>query len=493
LHCITVLLICTAYALYNITHLQRLKGNTKDVIKNSASFTFFALLYRHTNPKCLKIVAIIHTVMNQEQLSKITKVLEDSPRGMTVTQISKEINLNRNSVAKYLEVLLISGRVEMKTYGPAKVFFLSQRVPMSAMIDFSSDYIIILDRDLKITKMNDNFLKLVGTERETILGQRIKDGYPPVFNTPEMASNLKAALNGKTITQKMEWPVDETRYYFNIKIIPTTFEDGLPGVTIILENITEREKMERKFKESEERYRRQFEEALDAIFLVDAEKGIIVDCNIAATKLVGRTKSELIGKHPRIIHPPEEIEGKMGRAFRQHIKEKEGQVLEAQTITKNGEVRDVAIKANILELGDKKIIQTIFRDITERKKRENELILLANAVKMSTDSIVITDINAKIIDVNEATLKMYGVDDKRELIGKNSFDFIASEHHEKASAVFKELLEKGSLKVQEFKVVANDGTKKVIEMSIGIIKDADGKPIGLVAISRDVHEHKKTK
>ena len=73
------------------------------------------------------------------------------------------------------------------------------------------------------------------------------------------------------------------------------------------------------------------------------------------------------------------------------------------------------------------------------------------------------------------------------------FDFIASGHHEKASAVFKELLEKGSLKVQEFKVVANNGTKKDIDMSLAIMKDADGKPIGLVAISRDVHKHKKTK
>ena len=90
--------------------------------------------------------------MNQEQISKITKILKDNSRGMTVTQISKEINLNRNSVSKYLEVLLISGHVEMKSYGPAKVFFSSQRVPMSALIDFSSDYMIILDRDLKIIR-----------------------------------------------------------------------------------------------------------------------------------------------------------------------------------------------------------------------------------------------------------------------------------------------------------------------------------------------------
>lgn len=306
-------------------------------------------------------------VMNQEQISKITKVLKDNPRGMTVTEISKEIGLNRNSVAKYLEVLLISGHVEMRSYGPAKVFFLSQRVPMSAMIDFSSDHIIILDRDLKTIQVNDNFLKLVNIERETMLGQKLEDFAPNAFNTPEMTANLKATLNGKKIMQEMECSIGEAQYYFNLKSIPITFEDGLPGVTMILE------------------------------------------------------------------------------------------------------------------------------DITERKKIEEELILLSNAVKMSTDSIVITDLDTKILDANEATLRMYSVDDKSDLIGKNSFDLIAPEDRENASVVLSDLMEKGSRKIQEFKVITHDGTKKVIEMSLGVIKDADGKPIGLVAISRDVHEHKKTK
>jgi PAS domain-containing protein len=97
----------------------------------------------------------------------------------------------------------------MRSYGPAKVFFLSQRVPISAMIDFSSDYIIILDRDLKTIQVNDNFLKLVNLEREAMLGQRLVDLSLPVFKTPEMASNLTTALNGKTIKQEMKYSISE--------------------------------------------------------------------------------------------------------------------------------------------------------------------------------------------------------------------------------------------------------------------------------------------
>ena len=129
--------------------------------------------------------------------------------------------------------------------------------------------------------------------------------------------------------------------------------------------------------------------------------------------------------------------------------------------------------------------------ITERKRAEEELVRLSSAVKMSTDSIVISDLDAKIIDVNEATLKMYGTDDKRDLIGKNSFDLIAPEELEKALAGTKEVLEKGYVTSREYHIITKDGGRVPVEMSIAIMKDADGKPLGFVGISRDITERKE--
>ena len=135
----------------------------------------------------------------------------------------------------------------------------------------------------------------------------------------------------------------------------------------------ERKRAEERSYESEEKYRIQFEEALDAIFVADAGTGTIIDCNRAASQLVGREKSKIIGQHQRILHPPEEIEGEFSTTFKLHVKEKTGQVLETQVITKKGEIRDVAIKANIFELNNRKMIQAIFRDITEHKKAERKI------------------------------------------------------------------------------------------------------------------------
>ena len=58
----------------------------------------------------------------KDELSRIKKILKANPRGLTITEISHKIDINRNSVAKYLDVLVTSGHVEKRQVGPAKVY-----------------------------------------------------------------------------------------------------------------------------------------------------------------------------------------------------------------------------------------------------------------------------------------------------------------------------------------------------------------------------------
>jgi two-component system sensor kinase FixL len=138
----------------------------------------------------------------------------------------------------------------------------------------------------------------------------------------------------------------------------------------LTQEITVRKEAEKQLRKAEEKYRMQFEGALDAIFVGDAVTGIILDCNPAATKLIGWEKSELIGKHQQMLHPPEQNENGFSKTFKQHLNDKQGHTLETQVITKSGEIKDIAIKANLIEIGGKKVLQGIFRDITENKKAQ---------------------------------------------------------------------------------------------------------------------------
>ncbi len=88
----------------------------------------------------------------------------------------------------------------------------------------------------------------------------------------------------------------------------------------LTQEIVIREKAEEDLRRTEEKYRIQFEGALDAIIVADAETGIITDCNPATTKLVGREKSELIGQHQRILHPTEGIKDGFSITFKEHLR-----------------------------------------------------------------------------------------------------------------------------------------------------------------------------
>ena len=146
--------------------------------------------------------------------------------------------------------------------------------------------------------------------------------------------------------------------------------------------------------------------------------------------------------------------------------------------------RELEIEAALKE----QYAQNLERMVEERTK---EIKKLSDAVKASTESIVISDLEGKIADVNEATLRMYGAGNKEDLVGKSSFDLIAPEDRQKAVAGMEEALEKGYIKDREYYVITNDGSRLPVEMSVSIMKGVAGEPIGFVGVTRDISERKR--
>lgn len=139
------------------------------------------------------------------------------------------------------------------------------------------------------------------------------------------------------------------------------------------QEISVRKMTEVALRDSEDKWRRLFEEGLDAIFVADYATGEILDCNYSATILTGRSKEELIGQHQRILHPQTDTGENFSDTFYRHKSDEEGRILEAQVITKDGTIKVVEIRASIINLGGRKVLQGAFRDISERKIAEEKL------------------------------------------------------------------------------------------------------------------------
>jgi PAS domain S-box-containing protein len=363
------------------------------------------------------------------------------------------------------------------------------------LINGMNDTVWVIDFNGKFVDVNDAAVKTLGYSREELLSMGPCDIDGSL--TEEQIKNLIRTMPADRIQV-----FETTHMTKDGKIIPVEISSSLVtyrgkrAILSIARDISKRKKMEEALRESEERYRKQFDEAMDAIFLADAETGILIDCNRAACDLVGREKSEIVGKHQSILHPPHRIEGKFSKSFKMHLKEKEGQILEDEIITKKGEIKNVAIKANVFELRGRKIIQGIFRDITESKRIERELTyerdLLYALMDNIPDTIYFKDVNSRFIRNNKAHLKVLGLKDPKEAVGKTDFDFFSPEHARAAYEDEQRIVKTGEPLIgKEEKALKPDGTFRWVSTTKVPIKDSEGRVIGIVGISRDISEKKK--
>jgi PAS domain S-box-containing protein len=245
-------------------------------------------------------------------------------------------------------------------------------------------------------------------------------------------------------------------------------------------------------KASEEHYRSLCENANDAIatFTLD---GTITSVNRGAELLLRYSREEMIGRHVSKVATPVSVALAEERARRWLAGETLPSIFEAELVRKDGSVVPVEARTRAIRDHNRRPIgfQGIYRDLTERKRAEAELLRLSSAVRMSTDSIVITDLHGKIVEVNDATLRMYGAEEREDLIGKSAFDLIAPKDREKAYAGMHEVLEEGAISNREYLVLVKDGHMMPVEMSVALMKDAAGNPVGFVGVSRDITERKR--
>jgi diguanylate cyclase (GGDEF)-like protein/PAS domain S-box-containing protein len=211
-----------------------------------------------------------------------------------------------------------------------------------------------------------------------------------------------------------------------------TGRDGQKYIWSIVEDITERRRAEEVLRENEAKYRLLFETANDGIFLQDTTG--FIDCNEKGASLFGLTRAEIIGRSPVDLAPERQPDGRLSaevaKAIIATVLNWKSQQFEWRLLRSDNVPLDVEITLNRIVLGGSVCLQAVVRDITERKRAEENLRITASVFNNSQEAILITDANNIIIDVNSAFSIITGYN-RDEVLGRNP-KLLSSGRHDKA-------------------------------------------------------------
>jgi len=365
-----------------------------------------------------------------EELPKILDVLKANPKGMSVSDIAQELGANRNTVSRYLDMLLISGEVEMRTYGKAKVFYLSQRVPISAMLNCSSDMVIVLDQDLRVVQVNTPLCEFIGAGRDEILNTTLRESPLVMFDHPVIIEKIRDAMAGREISENLRFLRVDEELFFRFKIVSTVFNDGSPGVTLILEDITEQQTAEEALRKSESTYRTLVEEINDVIWNIDEESRFTF-VSPRVRDVLGYSPDEMLGKPIHAFMDPSGADTRQQIVIPGERVPEESSYAEYVMRHKNG--RLVAMETSwrpiLDEIGELAGYRLVSRDITERKEamgRVRQWKSFLHSIVQNIPAVVLVKETAegRYVFVNRAAETLFGV--IREDIGGMRGDEIFS-------------------------------------------------------------------
>lgn len=321
----------------------------------------------------------------REEFARIKDLLKKNPQGMSVTEIARELDRNKHSVGRYLDILHALGSVEMRTYGMAKVYSLSCRVPFSAFISTIGDAFFVLDGDRRITQANDIFLDLIGLEKGAVIGRSLSYLEVPAPDVQEVLAVIEGHIGGVEEIFDVGLGTGDGRRDFTVRVIPTLFDDGSNGSAVIAVDVTEKMRAFRAVEESERKYRELVENANSIILKMDT-RGNIVFFNEFAERFFGYREEEVLGKNViGTIVPPTEASGRDLRGLIRRICAGNGDYSsnENANITKDGRTVWIRWTNRSIEDRDGNLVGvlSIGNDITDRKQMEEELAAKASELE----------------------------------------------------------------------------------------------------------------
>jgi len=343
-------------------------------------------------------------------------------------------------------------------------------------------------KTLEFIAVNDAAVAHYGYSREEFLRMQITEIRPPE-ELPRLFSNMEH--------QRTEWVHSgQARHRLkNGTIIDVEYDSHTlevprqDAVIVVARDITER-------KRSEERLyllSQIVERSPEMIGLGDPD-GHITYANRAFLKAFGYSEEEILGKHFSCTFSPTNPAALMAEVAKGETKYLEGDGWQGEClrIRRDGKEFPVLLSRGAIRNLEGRAVGTfgVSRDITERKREEEDIRRLAAIVESSFDAIMSTTLEGSVLTWNSGAERIYGYS-AAEIIGRNIGIVVPAEQHDEVSGVLGKVKQGEKLEQFETTAVRKDGKVIHILLTASPIKDASGRIVGISDIVRDISDDKR--
>jgi PAS domain S-box-containing protein len=356
--------------------------------------------------------------------------------------------------------------------------------------------------DNKFVEINDGYTQFTGYTSEEVIGRTAAELNLWVMD--DEYQQLVAILTKNGMFRNMEFHsrMKSGEIRTGLGSAENVNIKGKPHRLVVIQDITERKRAEEKIAESEEKFSKAFRVSPEMVSITSLPGGKFIDANDSFIKITGYASEELIG-HSIIeldFWAETDERSRMLQILKEHGRV-EGEEFDFRM--KSGEIRKWLFSAVQISMSGEPCLIALSIDITERKQAEVELRqsekryrLLAENV---TDVIWTANLNkpSRLTYISPSVATLSGFSVEEAMAWKLEKIFTPASLETIVKAVAEDRTAEGTgqggpfgPKTLVLDMYRKDGSIVPVELKSGFIREADGRPIEILVVARDITERK---
>lgn len=352
------------------------------------------------------------------------------------------------------------------------------------------DYVWTMDADLRLSYVSPSVERILGYTPEEMAALPLERRYTPesaAYIRRRFGARLRETAQGFAARDPMRHALRVIRKdgaIIDVELKTSTLisEAGESlGVLGVARDVTDRVQAERELKKSEEKYRSFFEDSAEGIFQFLPD-GSLVECNPAMARILGYSSPEELIKSKTDILARIHVQHRDRMEFLRLLA-RQGRVLDYEAQVFRADGRKVWISTNaravLNEAGELLCVEGATRDISARKRAEQERMLLVAAVEQTAEAVVIVDDLCRVEYANPAFSGLTGL----ESTSRGGLQEEAGRFFEEP---VRKILARGRKWSGRVRHARADGSEYVAEVLITPIRDDFGLIRNHVMLVRDM-------